>query len=434
MPGRKLLAFLKGHPSAAGKTPAHRPVLKGPWFDRKRRPMVLHVDVDAFFASVEQLLIPPLRDRPVAVGNGVIASCSYEAREYGLRAGMPLTRARKQCPDLVILEGNYHVYRCFAQHIWRICRDYTCGIETFLDEAYGDITGMEGFYESPVDLGRSLQQRIARQVGLPVSVGVAPNRMLAKMASSAAKPRGVGAIAQGQEMDYLEPLPISRLPGVGRKTAEQLARINIRTVGEFRALSLDILREMFGRRGDVLYERARGRDVQDIKTRAMPKTISRETTFHQPTSDLQEIRAMLCYLLERAMRMLRAQKLQVGCVELSLCYDDWNRRCARKALPAPSDCDQHVEPFTDELFARLHTRRVSLRHVGIVLGNLSRDAGPRLFEPEPDLRRRRLLGAVDDIRDRWGHAAIVSGKSAPLLKLLDQNDYGFVLRTPALTK
>jgi DNA polymerase-4 len=407
---------------------------KGAWFDRLRKPMVLHVDVDAFFASVEQLLIPALRGRPVAVGNGVIASCSYEARALGLQAGTPLHEARKRCPRIVILDGNYQVYRCFAQHIWRICRDYTCGLETFLDEAYGDVTGMEAFHGSGLQLARSLQQRVRREVGLPVSAGVAPNRMLAKIVSSAAKPDGVAALRPGEEMEYLAPLPIGKIPGVGPKTAQQLGQLNIRTVREFRSLSRSVLQEMFGLRGQVLYERARGRDVQEVRSQTLPKSISRETTFHQPTSDLREIRAMLCYLLERAMRTARGQRLQVGCVELSLCYEDWKRRVARHCLPEPADCDQDVQPHVDRLCGRLHTRRVSLRHVGVVLSRLSPAAGPKLFEPESRHRCRRLHGAVDDIRDRWGHAAIVTGRSAHLLKLLPRNDYGFILRTPSLTK
>jgi DNA polymerase-4 len=396
--------------------------------------MVLHVDVDAFFASVEQLLIPALRNRPVAVGNGVIASCSYEAREFGLRAGTPLHEARRKCPALVILDGNYQVYRCFAQHIWRICRDYTHDLETFLDEAYGDITGMDALYGDGLTIGRTLQRRVGDEVGLPVSVGAAANRMLAKIASSAAKPNGVRWIQPGQEEDYLAPLPIEKIPGVGRKTARQLHELNIRTVTDFRSLSLASLKEMFGKRGHILYERARGRDVQDVKAQALPRSISRETTFHQPTSDLVEVRAMLGYLLERAMRTLRAQNLRTRRVELSLCYDDWNRRVSRSSLSTPADCDEDVLARVESLLARLHTRRVSLRHVGIVLTELSRNPGPRLFE-EPDRPRRRdLHRAVDDIRDRWGHASIISGRSVPLLTQLQRNDYGFVLRTPSLTK
>ena len=136
-------------------------------------PLVVYVDIDAFFASVEQLLIPAIRNRPVVVGNGCIASCSYEARRFGLRAGMPIRQAVRMCPEAVVLDGSYPIYRCFAEGVWDVCRQYTCGLETFLDEAYGDAGGMERLYGAPVALGRALQRRVIEEVGLAVSVGLA---------------------------------------------------------------------------------------------------------------------------------------------------------------------------------------------------------------------------------------------------------------------
>ncbi len=222
--------------------------------------LILHLDVDAFFASVEQLLIPALRGRPVVVGCGVIASCSYEAREFGLRAAMSLRRARQLCPQVEVLKGDSQIYRCFAEQIWRIAREYTTSLETYLDEAYGDASGMEGIHGPPISLGRELQKQVLDEVGLPISVGLGPNRMMAKLASSSVKPRGVAWIAPGTEERFLTDLPVEKLPGVGPKTLTRLHDMNIRTVGQLRAIPRSALGSMFAGRGELLYE-LKGQEV-----------------------------------------------------------------------------------------------------------------------------------------------------------------------------
>ncbi len=439
--------------------------------------LLLHIDVDAFFPSVEQLLIPCLRGRPVIVGSGVIASCSYEARTFGLRAGMELRRAKKLCPGAVVLKGNYQIYRCFAEGVWDVCRRFTCGLETYLDEAYGDATGI-GVHGSPLELGRSLQAAVREEVGLPVSIGLAANRMMAKVASSSAKPGGVAWIAPGTEEEFLAPLPIRKLLGVGHKTEQKLRDMNIATIGDLRSMSRATLECMFGLRGLELYERCRGRDdrgqrvtpsaadaawaklldsqspppplpqdSQDAQPAApplpaansqpqrLPRTISRETTFHEPTCDPKHIEGMLFYLLERAMRAARRLGLLAGCIELSIRYDDWKHCASSRSLASPTGSDEEAFAVVRELLGQLHQRRVSLRHVGVVLGKLVPAAARGLlFESPAQHRRGQLHETVDRIRDRFGHAAVVTGSSIDLLGRLEQNDYGFVLRTPSLTK
>jgi len=200
------------------------------------RRTILHIDADAFFASVEQLLIPALRHRPVIVGSGVIASCSYEARAFGLHAGMPLRQAMELCPSAVRLAGQYSIYRCFAERVWEICRRYVTSLETHLDEAYGDATGMDAHFGDPLALGRRLQKDVADEARLPVSIGLAGNRMMAKVASAHAKPGGVVWVPPGRAEPFLAPLPIRKLPGVGHKTAEVLGDMNIRTIVDLRRL------------------------------------------------------------------------------------------------------------------------------------------------------------------------------------------------------
>jgi DNA polymerase-4 len=398
------------------------------------KPLWVHVDVDAFFASVEQLLIPALRNRPVIVGSGVIASCSYEARAFGLHAGMPLHEAKKRCPQAIVLAGEYPIYRCFAEHVWDVCRRFTISLETFLDEAFGEATGLDRLHGRADQLGKKLRQAVADEVRLPVSVGLAGNRMLAKLASGSAKPRGARWIAPGEEADFLAPLPIGKLPGVGRKTERKLRDMNVRRVGDLRRLSRAELRTMFAGRGELLYDRCRGADPQPPRRREVPRTLSRETTFQRPQCDPGQIRGMLWYLLERGMRTARRADLRVGRVELSIRYEDWASATAGRTLDEPTESDEEAFAAVTDLLDRLHRRRVALRHVGVVLSRLTRKAAGRLFEPAARPRQRKLHRAVDAIRSRYGHAAVVHGKSIALLGELEQNDYGFILRTPSLTK
>jgi DNA polymerase-4 len=287
----------------------------------------------------------------------------------------------------------------------------------------------------PEALGRRLQEDVAREVHLPVSVGLGANRMLAKVASAAAKPGGVRWIPPQQTAAYLAELPVEKLPGVGPRTREQLADMNVHTVADLRRIGRGLLAGLFGRRGEVLYERCRGREPQPLRPDAPPRSISRETTFHRPTCDAREVRGMLAYLLQRAMRTARQADLLAGCVELSVRYEDGKPYAARRTLDEPTDEDAPAFSAVEALLERLHTRRVALRNVGVVLSGF-RHRGQRgeLFTPAARRRRRHLHAAVDAIRDRWGHQAIVSGRAIDLLGHLEQNDAGFVLRTPSLTK
>ena len=357
--------------------------------------LILHVDIDAFFASVEQLLIPPLRTRPVVVGSGCIASCSYEARRFGLHAGMSLRRARQLCPSAVILKGQYQIYRCFAERLWQLCRQYTNELETFLDEAYGDVTGMEYFYGDPLRLSRKLQQDVQNKVGLVVSIGLASNRMLAKLASSSAKPKGLIWVPPGKERSFVASLPIEKLLGIGRKTASRLRDLNIETVSQLRLLSRHTLRSMFGQRGEILYQRCRGRDVQAINPMSIPRTISRETTFHEPQCDREQIQGMLFYLLERAMRAVRQRKLLAGVVQLSIRYDDWRALSASRKLPQATAADDEVFSVILHLLEQLYRRRVALRHVGIVKAlALIRPGAASIGMKDVFIRRHRRLEPI----------------------------------------
>ncbi len=397
--------------------------------------MIVHLDIDAFFASVEQILVPSLRGRPVAVGSGCIASCSYEARRFGLRAGMSLAEAAEKCPDLAVQKGSYPVYRCFAARVWELCREVSPAVDTYLDDAYMDMAGTERLYR---DLSRrvgDLRERIRDETGLTATAGIGPNRMIARLASKAAKPDGLLTVRPDEVEEFIVDRPVEDLPGVGRKTAGVLARFNVYSVRELRRLPRRTMIEVFGKNGAAIYDRARGRDTRAVTSREVPSSISRETTFHRETADPGEVRAMLYYLVERAAKALREGGLIASRVGLRIRYADFAADEVTRRLARPGELEDEIFAIARASLAQLWKRRVALRLVGVVLSGLAlgREDQLELFEP-PDERREALAAAVDDVRSQFGFAAITAGPSLDLLGKLRQETNGYVLRTPCLTK
>lgn len=396
----------------------------------------MHLDIDAFFASVEQILEPKLKGKPVIVGYGCIASCSYEARQYGLQAGMSMRDAIRRCPDAIVLDGHYQVYRCFAEKIFETCLDYTPSIETFLDEAYGDLTGTERIYSDPVASMRRLQREIRNRTGLSVTIGVGSNRMVAKMVSKTVKPSGVARLERGEEAVFIRERPVRDLPGVGPKVGHVLESLNVHTIGELRRLSVEALRALFGENGAVLFDRCRGIDSPVIDESEIPRSISRETSFHRETIDRQEIEGMIYYLSERAARALRRLGLLARTLTLKLRYADFEGESARRSLVHPTRLDEDIFRLALRLLEVAYSRRAALRLVGVTLSNFVPEAGRQmdlLRGPEHD-RLERLYDGLDRLRSKYGHSAVVVGRSLDLLRKLRQDQHGFVLRTPSLTK
>jgi DNA polymerase-4 len=397
--------------------------------------MVLLVDIDAFFAQVEQVRYPKLRGRPVIVGAGVIASCSYEARRRGLRAAMRLSEAKRLCPEVVILEGSAQTYRCFAEEIFALCRETAPAVESFLDEAYLDLEGTDRLHGHPLAAGVRLKESIRRATGLTVTVGCGPNRMLAKMACRIRRPDGLNAIeAEGIEA-FLAPRPAADLPGVGPATARRLRDLNIHTIAELRDVPVEALKRLFGAAGEAIHERCYGRDTRAVEPREVPKTLSRETSFHRPATDPDEIEGMLRYLAERAGRTLRELGVAARCVGAVFRATDNSSDSRGRTLALPTDLDSEIFETARDLLRRMHTRRVALHHVGLWVTDIRPPAALQgtLFEADP-AREAALLGALDGVRREYGHSAVVSGQSLHLLGKLEQNEHGFVLRTPSLTK
>ena len=397
---------------------------------------ILHVDIDAFFAAIEQVRDPRLQGKPVIVGAGVIASCSYEARRFGLKAGMSLSEARRLCPSAVIIDGHAQVYRCFAERIFDLCRQMTPAVECHLDEAYCDLTGTGRLHGDPLATAGALKQRIRAATGLAVTCGVGPNRMLAKLIGKTVKPDGLARITAAEADAFLRDRPIEQLAGVGQAHGRTLRSMNLDTIGGLRALPVEVLEALFGTSGRLLFERCRGRDTAAVTEREVPLSIARETSFHHHTADRTEIEGMLEYLTGRACRAARELEIKPGTIAVRLRYADGEMAEQSRSLGAPSDADPVVLELALALLGLLFTRRVALHAIGVTLSNFASRLAEQgsLFDEREAGRRAALFRAFDGVRRAFGHGVLVSGRALHLKGRLDEDRNGFVLRTPSLTK
>lgn len=403
---------------------------------------ILHVDVDAFFASAEQVLDPSLAGKPVIVGGNpdersVVASASYEARAFGVKTAMPLAQAKRLCPQAIFLKGNFHEYSRMSEKIREIIYSFTPDIEmASLDEAYIDLTGCRRIYDSPIETAERIKLEVKKATGLNVSLGVSTSKLLAKVASDYAKPNGITAIWPGYEAAFLKPLDLKELPGVGPKTLERLHRYNLRRIGDVQGMKPEALEAALGPAGQALFERASGLDSGAVEEALYPKSISRETTFDEDTADRSIMEAMISYLAERAANKLRSISMRAKTVSVKLRYSDFSTYQAARSLREPSAHDSDFRALALDVFARLFTRRQRVRLVGVSLSNLTPDAAHQshLFDEKTYVRQDNLYRGIDRVRERFGFSSLFTGRAVLLIRVLDRNEHGFILRTPSLTQ
>lgn len=405
------------------------------------------VDLDCFYVAVERRRDPSLVGRPVIVGGvpgerGVVASASYEARAFGVRAGMPLFEAERRCPkDTVFLHGDHAAYLEASRAVLQVLERFTPRVEPLSpDEALLDLGGCERHHTSWLDAGTSVHRSVKQETGLDVSIGIGGTRAVARVALSLAKPGGVLEVRRGEEAAFLADLPLHVLPGVGGKTREALERFNVRTIGDLAAVPESILETTFGRTGVTLSRRARGLDAElDAPTigrrTTKTRTISRETSFARDTHDPSVVDGMLSYLAQRACAALRGDMLLARSVEVRVRYADFQTAAMRRRLPEPTDRDEDVLSVVRTLWPLVWQRRVRLRLVGVTLHGLE----PKGGEVQLDLLAsldvdRHLDAAVDAIRERHGFGALVRGRAIDLLRQVPSSKRGFRLRTPSCSR
>lgn len=379
---------------------------------------VLHVDLDAFFVAVERVLDPRLRGRPVAVGGapgerGVVASASYEARAYGVRSAMPMAQALRLCPNLVRVPARHALYERASHAVFRLLGRYTPVVEQVsIDEGYLDLTGTECLFGRAVDVAARLRAEVAERLRLDLTVGVAANRLVSKVASDRAKPCGLLDVAAGQEAPFLAPLPVRALPGVGPVTERRLLDCNIETLRTLAATEEWFLEAAFGSYGPQLRAHARGEDDTPVcPPWELPeaKSIGHEQTFVSDTADHAFLRGKLAELLAAAAQQLRGQGLLARTVTVRLRYADFVAAGRDHTLASATDHDgEFLEPAL-ELLQRLATRRTLVRRLGVRLSGLQRGLWQGKLWDGERMRERRLLAAVDHLRRRHHSLVLASG-------------------------
>jgi DNA polymerase IV len=380
---------------------------------------ILHVDLDAFFVSVELLERPDLRGKPVAVGGrpdqrGVISSASYEARKFGVRSALPTSTALQLCPELILLPGRHDLYEQHSHQVMTMLREFTPQIEQIsIDEAFLDITGTELRYGSPEKLARNLHDRIRDEFGLPCSVGVASNKLVAKIATEQAKPNNIRVVPAGEEAAFLAPLPVRALWGVGPKTAEILKSLGIETIGQIAQAQSEVLAYRLGKNGaDELLRRAHGLDDSPVEEERAIKQISQETTFAKDVADAKYLRATLLELCEGVGLRLREDDLSARTIAIKLRYGDFSTFTRQTTLPQPTNLDQDIFEQAWSLFEHNWNKR-AIRLIGVAARQLSPSARQLdLFEQRDD-RTERLTRAVDDIRHKYGSESLKRGSTLP---------------------
>ncbi|MCH7734360.1 MAG: DNA polymerase IV [Chloroflexi bacterium] len=383
---------------------------------------IFHVDLDAFFAAVERVVNPDLIGKPLIVGGignrGVVTCASYEAREFGVHAAMPIAIARRLCPQGVFVPTSHDLYGSFSKRFMAILRDHSPVVQTVsVDEAFIDMTGTEKLFGMPLDAAENIRARVHGDLKVTASIGIAPSKLVAKIASDAAKPDGVRLVAPGDEAAFLAPMPARKLPGLGPKAEEALALLGIKTIGDLAGHSLGPLRRALGpNNAESLQRRAMGIDHSEVTTDGEAKSISAETTFNDDSDDLDYLNGRLQQLAERVGARLRKSEKFARTVTLKLRYYDFETITRQTTLPVAGDGDGAISAAGKELLDKaMAHRRAKVRLVGVGVGNLTERVGQlSLLDTDPISLAREdsaLSGTVDAIRERFGNAAINRGRT-----------------------
>jgi DNA polymerase IV len=379
---------------------------------------ILHVDMDAFFVSVELLERPDLRGKPVVVGGrpdqrGVVTAASYEARKYGVHSAMPLRTAGKLCPQAVFLDGHHEKYGEWSDRVATILARFSPIVEMVsIDEAYLDLAGTERLHGPPLAAADKLLRTITRTTDLPCSAGLATTRLVAKVASDQAKPRGLVWVAPGQEARFLAPLPVRKIPGIGEVTERALRALGIETVDQLAAVAPEKLEKIFGQWGDALYRKARGGDSYEFVIDAEPKSISHNHTFGEDTNDTEALHSLLSHLSQKACKRLREAGLATRTLTLTIRYAGFDTHTRAKTLSEPTQLDADIFRVFQKLFVEHRDTKRKIRLLGVSLGGLTHGGEQLdLLDAERRERLEKLTRATDKLRDRFGFGKVQFGGS-----------------------
>lgn len=379
---------------------------------------ILHVDMDAFFVSVELLERPELRGKPVVVGGrpdqrGVVSAASYEARKYGIHSAMPLRTAGRLCPHAIFLDGHHEKYGEWSDRVATILGQFSPIVEMVsIDEAYLDLAGTERLHGPPLAAADKLLRTITRTTNLPCSGGLATTRLVAKVASDQAKPRGLVWVAPGREERFLAPLPVRKIPGIGEVTERALRALGIEIVEQIAAVPQEKLESIFGQWGTALFRKARGGDSYEFVIDAEPKSISHNHTFGEDTSDAEALAALLSHLSQKACKRLREAGLAARTLTLTIRYAGFETHTRSKTLAEAMRLDSGIFAVFQELFRTHRDAKRKVRLLGVSLGGLTHGSEQLdLLEAERRAKLEKLTSAADRLRDRFGFGKVQFGGS-----------------------
>lgn len=376
-----------------------------------------HVDMDAFFVSVEELFDPSLKGKPVVVGGrpnerGVVSAASYAARKFGVHSAMPLRTAYKLCPQAIFVDGHRERYLEYSRRVFDVLQTFSPRVEmASIDEAYLNLAGTERLHGPPLAAAHKLHDAVLRATNLNCSIGAASSRLVAKVASDQAKPNGVLWIMPGQEAAFLAPLDVRKIPGVGKVTERNLHAQGIRKVGDLARLETSVLEERFGKWGLALAGKARGQDAggwfdQEVGESDGPKSVSHEHTFMTDTADSAALDAMLVRLSEMVARRLRDHGLWSRTLQIKLRYSDFSTFTRARTLPYATQIDSDLAAAARDLFHKAWTGK-PIRLLGVYAQSLEVNEGQvSLIEQDKAEAWRKTLRAVDKIRDKYGNEIV----------------------------
>ena len=383
---------------------------------------IFHVDMDAFFVSVEELLDPSLKGKAVVVGGqrderGVVSAASYEARKFGVHSAMPLRTAAKLCPHAIFLDGRLDLYREHSEKVHAVLKDFSPAVEmASVDEAYVDMTGTDKLHGPPLKSASMLHAQMKQRTGLNCSIGIGSSRLMAKICSDQAKPNGMLYIFHGHEQTFLAPLDVGRIPGVGKVTKARLNDLGINRIGDLLRVEEGVLEDTLGKWGLALAGKARGEDAGawfegEVGEDWQAKSISHEHTFNQDTRDLERIESTLAHLCELVGRRLRDHGFAARTIQLKLRYSDFHTITRAYSLPQPTQVDTEIFDAVRELFHANFENNRLVRLLGVHTSNF--EGVPEQMQLLGDDRRekwKQALSASDWLRDKYGESAIFLAK------------------------
>jgi DNA polymerase-4 len=390
---------------------------------------IFHLDLDAFFVSVERILDPSLKGKPVIVGGdpkygrGVVAACSYEARQFGLHSAMPIRTAYKLCPHGIYMHGHGDEYTRFSKAVKNILEQYVPLIEqASIDEFYLDMTGTKRMYGSMFAFASRIQKEIWEKLSLPCSIGIGSNKTVAKIGSDCMKPTGITYIIPGMEKEFLAPMPVETIPGVGKIMKQNLNERGIYLISDIARLSSDYFSAAFGKYGIDLWRKAHGEGTEYLTIQRTRKSISRENTFGNDVTSEEELKNNLFYLTGKVCQSLRNKGWEASTIDIKLRYTDFQTLTRAKTIK-PTDDDKIIFEHAWNLMKKTRTRRIGVRLIGVGVTNFSPlNQQEYLFE-DSEVKRKKMLRAVTRVRDKYGYESLLIGSAKIEREIIKQKNY-----------